>query len=59
MIVGIIATTISFLIPKTYRATAAVILAPESSMGLGGLSGLISGGSTMSLGAKIIWNVFY
>ncbi|MCB0744824.1 MAG: hypothetical protein KDC67_13030 [Ignavibacteriae bacterium] len=53
LIVGIIATTISFLIPKTYRATAAVILAPESSMGLGGLSGLISGGSTMSLGAKL------
>jgi capsule polysaccharide export protein KpsE/RkpR len=53
IVVSVIATTISFIIPKTYKATASIILAPESSMGLGGLGGLISGNSTMSLGAKL------
>ncbi len=49
--VTVISTTISFLIPETFRATAKVILAPENSMG--GLSSLMGGNSALSLGAKL------
>ncbi len=53
-IVTIVATTISFLIPKTYKSTASMILAPQNAMGMSGLSGLLGGGnSAMSLGAKL------
>ncbi len=49
--VTVISTTISFLIPETFRSTAKVILAPENSMG--GLSSLMGGNSALSLGAKL------
>ncbi len=54
LIVIIIATVISFLLPKTYKATAVVMAAPESQMGLGGLTGLLSGKSAAtSISSKL------
>ncbi len=56
--ITVITTVISFLIPKTYKATATVMLPPENSMGLGGLSSLLSGAkSALSLGAAVFGTV--
>ncbi len=55
LIVTILSLIISFLIPKTYKATATIMIPPENSMGLGGLTSLLSGGSSaMSIGAKLL-----
>lgn len=44
-----------FLIPNNYKATAVVMIPPESNMGLGGLTGLLSGkNSATSLGSKLL-----
>lgn len=54
LVIGSIATIISFLIPKTYKATSKIILAPENSSSLGGLSSLLSSSnSALSVGAKL------
>ncbi len=45
---------LSFLIPKTYKSTASMILPQDNSMGLGSLGSLVSGGnSALSIGAKL------
>ncbi len=55
VIVIVLSTIISFLIPKTYKATATIMIPPGNDMGLGGLTSLLSGGSSaMSLGAKLL-----
>ncbi len=55
LIIGIILTVISFLIPKTYKATAKVMIPPESSLSLGGLTGLVGGSrSTSGLSSRIL-----
>ena len=54
LIVTAIAVTLSFLIPKTYKATATVMLPPNSQGGMGGLSSLFSGGGVLSLGASLL-----
>ncbi len=47
-------TIVTFLIPVTYRATATVMVPPESSAGLSGLGGILSGkSSSVSLGSKL------
>ncbi len=55
IIVGILAIAFSLLQPVTYKATTVIMSAPESQMGLGGLTGLLSGksSSTASIGAKL------
>lgn len=55
LIVGIILTVISLLIPKTYKANAKVMIPPESSLSLGGLTGLIGGSrSSSGLSSRIL-----
>lgn len=54
LIVGIIFTIISFLIPKQYQATATIMIPPENESGLGGLTSLLGGKSSIaSLGSKV------
>lgn len=52
---GMVAGIVAFLIPKTYKSEAVIMLPEDNSMGLGGLSSLIGGGksSVASLGAKM------
>jgi capsule polysaccharide export protein KpsE/RkpR len=55
IVIAIVTTVIVFQIPPQYKASAVVMIPPESSMGLGGLTSLLgnkSGG--MSLGAKLL-----
>ncbi|MGE5409579.1 MAG: GumC family protein [Clostridiales bacterium] len=57
ILVTLIATIISFLLPVTYKSTAVLMIPPDNSMGLGGLAGLIGGGSksgSAGLGAKLL-----
>lgn len=52
IIVG--ATILAFVLPLEYKTTAVVMIPPDNSMGLGGLTSLLSGkGSGSSLGAKL------
>ena len=48
LFVGILSAVVSLLISNTYRSTAVVMIAPESSSGIGGLTSLLSGKSTAS-----------
>ena len=49
-----VSTIIAYLIPKTYKATATIMLAPKNNLGLSGLTNtLLSGNSAVSLGAKL------
>ncbi|RJP63772.1 MAG: hypothetical protein C4539_15780 [Ignavibacteriales bacterium] len=54
IVVTAIATLYAFLLPKEYKATATIMIPPDNSMsGLGGLTGLIGGKSSLaSLGSK-------
>lgn len=55
LIVAILSGTYAFLLPKQYKATAVVMMPPESSMGLGGLASLVSGKSgAASIGSKLL-----
>ncbi len=55
IVVGLITAGISLLIPNTYKSSAVVMISPESSMGLSGLTGLLSGKSSgASLGSKLL-----
>lgn len=55
LIVTIVAVVFSFLIPKTYRSTAMLKIAPNAGGGFGGLSSLLSSaGGFASLGADIL-----
>jgi len=51
LIVTIIATTVSFLIPETFKSTAKIILAPQNSMN--GLGSLLGNNSALSFGAEL------
>ena len=54
LIIAIIFTIISFLIPKQYKATATIMIPPENNMGLGGITSLLGGKSSIaSLGSKV------
>ena len=47
------ATIVAFIIPKQYKATATIMIPPESQSPFGGLTGLLSGKSSIaSLGSK-------
>ncbi len=48
-----LAVGLAFLLPVTYRAVAVVSIPPESNLGLSGLTGLLGGKSSQSLGAKL------
>jgi len=50
-------TALTYLIPKTYKSTAVIMIPPESPLSLSGLTGLMGGKSTsVSLGAKLFGN---
>ncbi|MDP3149547.1 MAG: hypothetical protein Q8N83_10510 [Ignavibacteria bacterium] len=54
LLIVLVTTGITFLIPKTYKSTTVVMIPPESPLGLSGLSGLVGGKSSpVSLGAKL------
>lgn len=54
IIVVLISTTVAFLIPVKYKATATIMIPQDGGFNLGGLSGLLGGGknSAASLGSK-------
>jgi tyrosine-protein kinase Etk/Wzc len=53
-IVLVLASTYAFLLPLQYKATATIMIPPDNEMGLGGLSGLIGGKSSIaSLGSRM------
>lgn len=55
LIVTAVSVAITFMIPPKYKATATVMIPPENSLGLGALTGLISGKSSAgSLGSKLL-----
>lgn len=54
LVVAIVSTTIAFLIPKEYKATATVMIPPDTQSGLGGLTSLLGGKATLSsMGSRI------
>ena len=48
IIVGLITTGLVFLIPNEYKATATIMIPPDNQMGLGGLSSLLGGKSSIA-----------
>lgn len=57
ILIAAVATVLVFQIPPQYKASAVVMIPPESSMGLGGLTSLLGNKSSgMSLGAKLLGN---
>lgn len=53
----IVITGLVFLIPNEYKSTATITLPPESSMGMAGIGGLLTGGSkssATSIGSKLL-----
>jgi tyrosine-protein kinase Etk/Wzc len=54
LIVGIITTLIAFLFPNQYKATATIMIPPDNQMGLGGLTSLLGGKSSIaSAGSRL------
>lgn len=54
IIVGLIATGLVFLIPNQYKATTTIMIPPDNSMGLGGLTSLLGGKSSIaSAGSRL------
>lgn len=54
LIVGLITTGLVFLIPNQYKATATIMIPSDNQMGLGGLSSLLGGKSSIaSMGSKL------
>ncbi len=54
LVVGLITTGLVFLIPNQYKATATIMIPPDNQMGLGGLSSLLGGKSSIaSMGSKL------
>lgn len=54
IIVAIVSTIIAFVIPKEYKATATVMIPPDTQSGLGGLTSLLGGKATLSsMGSRI------
>jgi len=55
LIIGPLTLGLLFLIPNNYKATSVVMIPPETSSGLGSLTGLLSGkSSAASLGSKLL-----
>lgn len=53
-LVGLMATLFAFLLPNKYKATATIMIPPSDQMGLGGLTSLLGGKSSIaSMGSKI------
>jgi len=53
-IVVVVTTVITFLIPQDYKATATIMIPPSDQMGLGGLTSLLGGKSSIaSAGSKL------
>src|SRR4030042_6123013 len=54
VIVAILSVTYSLLIPLDYKATATVMIPPETQTGFGGLSSLLGGKSSLaSMGSRM------
>src|SRR5690606_1284431 len=54
LIVAILATTYVLLLPNQYKATATIMIPPENEMGLGGLTSLLGGKSSIaSMGSRL------
>lgn len=54
LIVLCISTLIAFLIPKEFRATATIMIPPDTQSGLGGLTSLLGGKTSLSaMGSRI------
>lgn len=54
IIVGFVTTGLVFLIPNEYKATATIMIPPDNQMGLGGLSSLLGGKSSIaSAGSRL------
>jgi capsule polysaccharide export protein KpsE/RkpR len=53
-IVGLVTTGLVFLIPNEYKATATIMIPPDNQMGLGGLTSLLGGKSSIaSVGSRL------
>ena len=54
IIVGLVTSGLVFLIPNEYKATATIMIPPDNQMGLGGLSSLLGGKSSIaSAGSRL------
>ena len=54
LIVGLLTTLFAFLIPNQYRATATIMIPPAEQTGLGGLTSLLGGKSSIaSMGSRL------
>jgi len=54
LVITAITTGIVFLVPNQYKATATIMIPPDNQMGLGGLSSLLGGKSSIaSVGSKL------
>lgn len=54
LLVVVVVTVIAFLIPNKYKATATVMIPPDNQMGLGGLSSLLGGKTSIaSAGSRL------
>lgn len=57
LIVGILTTIIAFLFPNQYKATATVMVPPNDQMGLGGLTSLLGGKSSIASAGSRLFGV--
>lgn len=54
IVAGLVTTGLVFLIPNEYKATATIMIPPDNQMGLGGLSSLLGGKSSIaSAGSRL------
>lgn len=54
VVAGLVTTGLVFLIPNEYKATATIMIPPDNQMGLGGLSSLLGGKSSIaSAGSRL------
>ena len=54
IIIAVISTIIAFIIPKEYKATATIMIPPSEQSGLGGLTGLLGGKSSIAaMGSRL------
>lgn len=57
LVVGLIAALIAFLIPNQYKATATIMIPPQDQMGLGGLTSLLGGKSSIASAGSRLFGV--
>ena len=54
VIVTLLTTLVAFLLPNQYKATATIMIPPDNQMGLGGLTSLLGGKSSIaSAGSRL------